>query len=209
MKAHPKLLSTEIQPHLGWKKSTGKSRLRMHAMHAWMQLFKLEFKSKHRGGALAEYKSLGKVPSDESPEKSLWFCPLSWLEIMFSAPACQKGWLRFWVCTVENRWPHRFGLGDIDTFTFVHLDNQGVEHKFLCFWLRKPKQEAKFIPLIGHPESLKHSSLLLARGCHFHHRSSSLPLVQEQDVETSGAYLAVHRVLSDHVLYWLDQPEAF
>lgn len=174
-----------------------------------MQLFKLEFKSKHRAGALAEYKSLGKVPPDESPEQSLLFCLLSWLEITFSAPACRKGWLRFWVCRADSRRPHGFGLGATGTSTFLHLDNRAVGHKLLCFWLRKPKQEAELILAIGHPESLKRRSLLLAGGCRFHHRSSSLPVVQEQGAETSGADVAVRRVLSDRALYWLRQPEAF
>lgn len=91
-----------------------------------------------------------------------------------------------WFYMVARRQPQRCGLSNTDTSS--HLNSQRVEHRSLHFWMLKAKQEAKLILAITYPEWHKNHSHQLGGGGHVDHKSSSLPFVQAQGAELSGAY---------------------
>lgn len=97
-----------------------------------MQFFKLELKSKHHAGALADYNSLGKVPSNESP-KSLCDSVLcvGLKPHSQSLLAKKKKGLRS-----VSAWLPTDTLADSYSALLIHLhlynlDNQCVKHNFL------------------------------------------------------------------------------
>ena len=189
--AHPKLLTTEMQLLLELKNSTGEDCRYMKkntVIQTGVQVKMLYW-------VISWVQLIGKDAVWWITRKSLWFCPLWWLEVTFpTLLAKMKGsGMDLRGC---DRQPHRFVAGDINTPAFVRLDNQRVEWRFLHFWITKAKHKAKSILVITHPESHRHIPTGLLEV------AASL---QAQDAETAGAYLRVHRALSYHVLYWLQK----